>query len=136
MKARLQAYLDRLDGMSLRERVMIFLMLAGVLVALSMTFVLDPLVAKQKQLSQKFAQSQAQTEAMEAQMRVLTEASKIDPDASNKARLALLEEQRKSAVTRTPGSKQQTEAGWDQNFTRDFLTRRQTQHARNQNGRQ
>ena len=106
MKARLQAYLDRLDGMSLRERVMIFLMLAGVLVALSMTFVLDPLVAKQKQLSQKFAQSQAQTEAMEAQMRVLTEASKIDPDASNKARLALLEEQRKSAVDVLSGARQ------------------------------
>lgn len=106
MKARLQAYLERLDGMSLRERVMIFLMLAGVLVALSMTFALDPLVARQKQLSQKLAQSQAQTKAMEAQMHALTEASKIDPDASNKARLALLEEQRKSVVAVLSGARQ------------------------------
>lgn len=106
MKARLQAYLERLDGMSLRERVMIFLMLAGVLIAFSMTLVLDPLVAQQKQLSQKLAQSQAQTEAMEEQMRLLTEASKIDPDASNKARLALLEEQRKSAIDVLSGARQ------------------------------
>ena len=89
MTARLKAYLERLDGMSLRERVMIFLMLAGVLVALSMTFVLDPLVSQQKQLSQKLAQSQAQTEALETQMQVLTEASKIDPDASNKMRFSV-----------------------------------------------
>ena len=106
MKARLQAYFDRLDGMSLRERVMIFLMLAGVLVALSMTLALDPLIAQQKQLSQKLAQSQAQTEAMEAQMRILTEASQIDPDASNKTRLALLEEQRKRAIDALSGARQ------------------------------
>lgn len=106
MTARLKAYLERLDGMSLRERVMIFLMLAGVLVALSMTFVLDPLVSQQKQLSQKLAQSQAQTEALETQMQVLTEASKIDPDASNKMRLALLEEQRKSAIEVLSGARQ------------------------------
>lgn len=106
MTARLKAYLERLDGMSLRERVMIFLMLAGVLVALSMTFVLDPLVSQQKQLSQKLAQSQAQTEALETQMQVLTEASKIDPDASNKMRLALLEEQRKNAIEVLSGARQ------------------------------
>ena len=106
MTTRLKAYLERLDGMSLRERVMIFLMLAGVLVALSMTFVLDPLVSQQKQLSQKLAQSQAQTEALETQMQVLTEASKIDPDASNKMRLALLEEQRKNAIEVLSGARQ------------------------------
>lgn len=105
MKARLQAYFERLDNMSLRERVMIFLMLAGVLVALSVTFALDPLIAKQKQLAQKLAQSQAQTTAMEAQMSALTEASKIDPDASNKARLTFLEAQRKSAIEVLSGTR-------------------------------
>ena len=98
MKARLLAYMERLDGMSLRERVLIFAMLAGVAVTLSFTFALDPLVAKQKLLTQNLAQSQAQTEAMEAQMRILSEVAKIDPDASNKTRLALLQAQRSSAL--------------------------------------
>lgn len=97
MKARLLAYRERLDAMSLRERVLIFLMLAGVLIALATTSALDPLLAQQKQLSQKLAQTQAQTAALEAQMSALAEASKIDPDAANKQRLAQLEAQRNSA---------------------------------------
>ena len=94
MKARLQAYRARLDAMALRERVLIFLMLAGVLAALTLTGLLDPLLAQQKQLSQKLTQTRAQTEALEAQMSALTEASKIDPDAFNKLQLAQLETQR------------------------------------------
>jgi MSHA biogenesis protein MshJ len=97
VKAWLNAYRERLDAMSLRERVLIFLMLAGVLVALAVTSALDPLLAQQKQLSQKLAQTQAQIAAMEAQMSALVEASKFDPDAGNKLRLAQLEAQRNSA---------------------------------------
>ena len=93
MNARLQAYRTRLDSMALRERVLIFLMLAGVLVALTLSSALDPLLLQQKQLAQKLTQSQAQTEALEAQMRALTDAAKIDPDAPNKRQLAQLEAQ-------------------------------------------
>lgn len=97
MIAKLKPYLDRVDAMSLRERVLIFLMLAAVLVALVMTSVIDPLIAKQKQLSQALVQSQAQTQALEAQVQALAEAARHDPDASNKQRLADLDAQRKNA---------------------------------------
>lgn len=97
MNAGLQSTRARLDAMSLRERVLIFLMLAGVLVALASTSALDPLRAQQKQLLQQLAQTQAQTQALEAQMSALAEASKIDPDQGNKLRLAQLEIQRNNA---------------------------------------
>ncbi len=99
MKAKLKQYIDRLDAMSLRERVLIFLMLAAVMVALIFTMAIDPLIAKQKVLSQNLAQTQAQTQAMEAQIQALAEASKLDPDAANKQRLAQLQFQREAAYT-------------------------------------
>lgn len=97
MKGKLKLYLDRLDGMSLRERVLIFLMLAAVVVALIFTGTIDPLIARQKILSQNLVQTQAQTQAMEAQIQAMAEASKLDPDAPNKQRLQLLEAQRLAA---------------------------------------
>ena len=84
MNVKFRQYMDRIDAMRLRERVLIFVMLAAVLVALVMTSVIDPLIAKQKQLSQTLVQSQAQTQALEAQMQALAEASRLDPDAPNK----------------------------------------------------
>jgi len=98
--------MDRVDAMSLRERVLIFVMLAAVLVALVMTSVIDPLIAKQKQLSQALVQSQAQTQALEAQMQALAEASRLDPDAPNKQRLAELDSRRKSAYAELANVKQ------------------------------
>jgi len=97
MIAKLKSYRDRVDAMSLRERVLIFVMLAAVLVSLVMTSVIDPLSAKQKQLSQALVQSQAQTQALESQVQALAEAARHDPDAANKQRLAALDAQRKNA---------------------------------------
>ena len=99
MKARLKVWMDRVDAMSLRERLMIFVMLAVVLVALVMTMAIDPLSKKQKQRSQTLVQTQAQTQALEAQMQALAEVSKRDPDLANKLRLADLDAKRKSAYT-------------------------------------
>lgn len=97
MKARLKQWADRIDAMSLRERLMIFIMLAVVLVALVMTLAIDPLSKKQKLLSQALTQKQAQTQALEAQMQALAEASKNDPDLPSKLRLADLDTKRKNA---------------------------------------
>lgn len=97
MKAKLIAYRERLDAMNLRERVLIFLMLAAVLIALMANSALDPLLAKQKQLSQQLVQTRTQTAALETQMNALAAAAKDDPDAANKQRLAQLQAQRDSA---------------------------------------
>ena len=97
MIAKLKQYRDRVDAMSLRERVLIFVMLAAVLVSLVTTSVIDPLIAKQKQLSQQLVQSQAQTQALEAQVQAVAEAARRDPDEANKRKLAEVDAQRKSA---------------------------------------
>ena len=97
MKARMKQWMDRVDAMSLRERLMIFVMLAVVLIALAMSMAIDPLSGKQKQLTQTVVQAQAQTQALEAQIQALAEASKHDPDLSNKQRLADLDAKRKNA---------------------------------------
>ncbi len=106
MNAKLKQYRERVDAMSLRERMLIFVMLAGVLVALVMTFAIDPLIAKQKQLSLSLVQTQAQTQALEAQMQALAEASRLDPDAPNKQRLAMLDSRRKNAYAELANVKQ------------------------------
>lgn len=97
---------ERIDAMSLRERLMIFAMLSVVLVALVVTSAIDPFSAKQKQLSQKLAQTQAQTQALEAQMQALAEAAKNDPDLPNKLRLAELADKRKGAYAELSNVKQ------------------------------
>ena len=97
MKARLKQWADRIDAMSLRERLMIFIMLAVVLVAVVMTLAIDPLSKKQKLLTQALTQKQAQTQALEAQMQALAEASKNDPDLPSKLRWADLDTKRKNA---------------------------------------
>ncbi|OFZ99861.1 MAG: hypothetical protein A2Z44_04700 [Betaproteobacteria bacterium RBG_19FT_COMBO_58_11] len=106
MKARLKQLAERIDAMSLRERLMIFAMLAVTLVALVVTSAIDPLSAKQKQLTQKRAQAQAQTQALEAQMQALAEAAKNDPDLPNKIRLTDLDAKRKSAYAELSNVKQ------------------------------
>jgi len=106
VKARLKQWAERIDAMSLRERLMIFAMLAVVLVALVVTSAIDPLSAKQIQLTQKLAQTQSQTQALEAQMQALAEAAKHDPDLPNKLRLADLNTKRKSAYADLSNVKQ------------------------------
>lgn len=106
MKARLMQWAERIDAMSLRERLMIFAMLAVTLMALVVTSAIDPISAKQKTLSQKLQQAQAQTQALEAQIQALAEATKIDPDALNKSRFAELDSKRKNAITELSNVKQ------------------------------
>ena len=83
MKARLKQLAERIDAMSLRERLMIFAMLAVTLVALVVTSAID-LLARSKVTHAKLVQTQAQTQALEAQMQALAEAAKNDPDLPNK----------------------------------------------------
>lgn len=106
MNARLKQYVERVDAMSLRERVLIFIMVAAALVALAVTGGIDPLSAKQKQLKQNLTQTQAQTQALETQIQALAEASKHDPDAPNKMRLADLAAKQKAAYAELVSAKQ------------------------------
>jgi len=81
---------NKLNERSLRERGLVFLMLASVMIAFIYSLFLDPLLAKQKSLSQQIVQKQSQIKSMETQLQALQETRTVDPDAANRAKLESL----------------------------------------------
>lgn len=84
---------DRVDAMSLRERVMVFVVAALVLIALVNTLLLNPLWTKQKKLSQQTLEQQGKIAQIQSQIQALVQARNNDPDAVNRARQKLLQQQ-------------------------------------------
>ncbi|HSS46459.1 MAG TPA: type II secretion system protein GspM [Burkholderiales bacterium] len=82
----------KIDDMNLRERALIFGMLALILVALVFTVFLDPLFARQKILSQQIVQKQNQIKSIQAQIQAIVEPGS-DPDAANRAKQEALKQQ-------------------------------------------
>jgi MSHA biogenesis protein MshJ len=76
----------KIDALSLRERVIIFAMIAILAIVLFNALLLDPLFAKQKRLSQQVRADQELIEQLQSQMRQ-TLKDQQDPDAPNRARL-------------------------------------------------
>lgn len=92
MKARLLAWAERIDALSLRERTLLFLTAAVILVVLVNTMLLDPLLAEQKQLSARMLQNQGQISAAQVQIQILATTSRVDPNQAQHAKLARLTE--------------------------------------------
>ncbi|MGH8807223.1 MAG: MSHA biogenesis protein MshJ [Noviherbaspirillum sp.] len=78
---------QKIDALSLRERVILFAMTSFVLVTLVNVLLLDPQFARQKQLSQRISQEQSQIANMQAEIQPHVAKAKADPDAENRARL-------------------------------------------------
>lgn len=93
MKEQWQRLEARIDALNLRERAMAFAITALVLVTLVNTLFLDPLLARQKQLSQQIRQQQQQIAAMQAEIQSTVKGSGADPDADNRAKLIALRQQ-------------------------------------------
>lgn len=93
MKEQWQRLELRIDALSLRERALAFAIAALVLITLINTLFLDPLLARQKQLSQQVTQEQQQIAAMQAEIQGRVKGSEADPDAANRARLKNLQQQ-------------------------------------------
>jgi MSHA biogenesis protein MshJ len=90
MKAIIKRYVERIDAASLRERVLIFLTLALVLVVAANFALLEPLRAKQKRLVAEAAQTQKELGVIQTELQRLVQASGVDPDAVNKGKQAAL----------------------------------------------
>lgn len=82
----------RIDVMSLRERALIFLMAAVVLVALINSLLLDPLRQKEARLSQQLKQDQDSIAAIHAQVQSLVQARGNDPAAAGRDRQKALQQ--------------------------------------------
>jgi MSHA biogenesis protein MshJ len=107
MKQYWERLATRIDAMTLRERVIVFAMVALILVTLVNTLVLDPLHAKRQQLSQRIKTDQLQVAALQSEIQQKVRAQSVDPDSATKARL----EQAKQKLLQLQGDLQGMQKG-------------------------
>jgi len=67
---------NKIDEMSLRERAMIFVAAAFIVISLINALLLDPLLAKQKELSAQIVQQQEKMKSLQAMMQSLLQAQR------------------------------------------------------------
>ncbi|HXU92165.1 MAG TPA: agglutinin biogenesis protein [Gallionella sp.] len=83
----------KIDDMSLRERVLIFAAAAFVVISLMDTFLLEPLLSRQKDLSVKLVQQQEKMKEIHAQMQALLQAKSDDEHSPLRSHLGQLRQQ-------------------------------------------
>ncbi|MGH6782714.1 MAG: type II secretion system protein GspM [Sphingomonadaceae bacterium] len=88
MKARILKFFERIDAMALRERVLIFLTAALVLVVLMYNALVEPRLAAQRKISTQIQLRQAEIGALQSQAAKLVAAHEADPDRPSRERLA------------------------------------------------
>ena len=97
LAVRWQRLADRIDALSLRERALIFLAVALVLIVSVNMLLIDPLLTRSRNLQQRIVQEELQIKAMRAQLEELVAASTTDPDADLRMRLESLRLQSEQA---------------------------------------
>lgn len=83
----------KIDGMLLRERVMIFAAIAFVVISSTSTMLLNPILAKQKTLSAQLSQQQEKMKSLQAQIQTALQAKKDDEKSPSRMRLVELRRQ-------------------------------------------
>jgi MSHA biogenesis protein MshJ len=105
LPVQLQRYADRLDAMTLRERVLVFLAVAAVIIAVADTALFEPMLRRQKINSQRIQQQQDEIRAMQGQVQAYAQARAGDGQSAKRQRL----EKRKlelAALDRELGARQ------------------------------
>lgn len=90
MKDLLRQYAERIDNASLRERVLVFLAAALILVFLLHSALINPLRDEQRRLSSGIAQNERELRTIQGEVQRLVRARASDPDARNRDRAAAL----------------------------------------------
>lgn len=88
MKAFLKRYVDRIDNATLRERALIFLCLAFVLVYLVYVILINPLRDRQRVLTAESEKLQQELVTLRAGLQGMLKGGSQDIDSANRARLA------------------------------------------------
>jgi len=83
----LQRYADRLDAMSLRERVLIFLAVAVMIVAIADSALFEPILRRQKANSQRIQQQEDEIHTMQTQVQAYAQARTGDSANAKRQRL-------------------------------------------------
>lgn len=84
---------ERIDALTLRERVIIFVVLATLLVTVTYAAVIDAEFARSARLQREIAQRQAEARSFQDQIAKLLQARQQDPDRDFRARLVRLRAQ-------------------------------------------
>ena len=90
MKQLWQRYVQKVDGISLRERVMVFAVLAALLIFVLDAALISPQLAKQKRLSREVAQRQGEIKKMQEQLQQAALARQANPDEAIRRQLESL----------------------------------------------
>ena len=93
MKALLRRYTERIDALSLRERALIFVAVALVLVAFAYLGFISPLMERDRRLGREVARRQTELATLQAQLQAMARSSELRPDDANRAKLAGLQRQ-------------------------------------------
>lgn len=88
MKQLWSRYAERIDALSVRERVLVFSTAMALLLAFLYTLLIDPQVGMQKRLFSTVMQKQAQLKTLEAQITAIATGRASDPDKLLRERLA------------------------------------------------
>jgi MSHA biogenesis protein MshJ len=83
-----QRYADRVDAMTVRERLLIFAAVTVAVVAVLHTLLLDAELKKERRLSSAIAQRQGEIKSLEVQVQALARNPAANPDAVRRERLA------------------------------------------------
>ncbi|TAJ77940.1 MAG: agglutinin biogenesis protein [Gallionellaceae bacterium] len=92
-KGQWEKFVAKIDGMSLRERALIFAAAAFLLVSLINALFLDPLLAQQKKLSMQVIQQQEKMKDIQAQLEALVQAKKDDANSPLRDRMKQIQQQ-------------------------------------------
>jgi MSHA biogenesis protein MshJ len=93
MQEQLDKIVAKVDGLSLRERALIFFAVAFLVVFLIDSLVLEPLLAKQKILSTQVVQQQEKMKEIQAQIASLLQAKQADANSPQRERIRILRQQ-------------------------------------------
>ena len=81
----------KVDGMKLREQVLVFAVGVMLVLVLANLFLLAPLLEKQKKLSEKIAQQQDKLTGMAQEILQARRSAQLDPDAASRNRLQAIQ---------------------------------------------
>ncbi len=93
LKVHIDKTVAKVDGMSLRERILIFAAAAFLLVSLIDSLFLEPLLARQKNLSEQVVQQHEKMKEIQAQIAALMQAKQDDANSPSRKRIRELRQQ-------------------------------------------
>lgn len=93
MQAQIDKVVAKIDGFSLRERVLIFFAIAALVVSLVDSLLLEPQLERQKKISAQVVQQQEKMKEVQAQIANLLQAQQANANSPQRERIRALHQQ-------------------------------------------